>query len=191
MFDGLKTRPYVETDDTNPRNVYGASKRAAEEWILALFPDALIVRTAAFFGPLDRYSFLTRALREISAGREVVAAGDVVISPTYLPHLAEAVLDLLIDRERGIWHLANRGMVSWADFASLAAQLAGLDRSLIRRIRMVELGLSATRPPLSALESERGNIMPALELGVREYLANSSSSWRERRLQPRVGLNRI
>ena len=191
VFDGLKARAYVETDDTNPRNVYGASKRAAEEWILALFPDALIVRTAAFFGPLDRYSFLTRALREISAGREVVAAGDVVISPTYLPHLAEAVLDLLIDRERGIWHLANRGMVSWADFASLAAQLAGLDRSLIRRIRMVELGLSATRPPLSALESARGNIMPALELGVRDYLANSSSSWRERRLQPRVGLNQI
>ena len=93
MFDGLKARAYVETDDTNPRNVYGASKLAAEEWILALFPDALIVRTAAFFGPLDRYSFLTRALRENLGWPRSVAAGDVVISPTYLPHLAEAVLD--------------------------------------------------------------------------------------------------
>ena len=56
-------------------NVYGASKRAAEERILALVPDALIVRTAAFFGPVDRHGFLTRALREVSAGREVLAAG--------------------------------------------------------------------------------------------------------------------
>ena len=144
-----------------------------------------------FSVPLTDIASSPERSARISAGREVVAAGDVVISPTYLPHLAEAVLDLLIDRERGIWHLANRGMVSWADFASLAAQLAGLDESLIRRIRMVELGLSATRPPLSALESARGNIMPALELGVRDYLANSSSSWRERRLQPRVGLNQI
>ena len=122
----------------------------------------------------------------MSAGREVVAAGDVVISPMYLPHLAEAVLDLLIDRERGIWHLANRGMVSWADFAAVAAQLAGLDESLVRRVRMAELGLSARRPPFSALDSERGKIMPTLEIGVREYLASATSSWRERRCGPAV-----
>ena len=175
VFDGLQTRPYVETDETNPQNVYGLSKRAAEEWILARFPDALIVRTAALFGPLGRHTFLTRALRELSAGREVSAAGDVVISPTYVPHLADAVLDLLIDRERGIWHLANRGMVSWADFAALAARLAGLDESLVRRVRMAELGLRARRPPFSALDSERGTVMPALAPGVREYLASASS----------------
>ena len=181
-----------KADDTNPLNVYGVSKRAAEEWILALFPDALIVRTAAFFGPLDQYGFLTRALREVSAGREVVAAEDVVISPTYLPHLADAMLDLLIDRERGIWHLANRGMVSWADFATLAAQIAGLDGSLVRRVRLAELGLSARRPPFSALESERGNIMPALELGVRDYLASSVQLDGESvGSSPQVALNRI
>ena len=128
---------------------------------------------------------------KISAGREVVAAGDVVISPTYLPHLAEAILDLVIDRERGIWHLVNRGAVTWADFATLAAQLAGLDESLVRRVPMAALGLSARRPPFSALDSERGKIMPALERGVEAYLVSAVSSWRERRLGPRTASNEI
>jgi dTDP-4-dehydrorhamnose reductase len=191
VFDGLETRPYVETDDPNPRNVFGQSKRLAEERILALFPDALIVRTAAFFGPGDGHDFLTRALREVSAGREVVAAGDVVISPTYLPHLADAMLDLLIDRERGIWHLANQGQVSWAEFATLAAQLAGLDESLVRCVNMAELGLVAERPAFSALDSERGRVMPTLAVGIMEYLASPSSSWRERRLRRRAVSHRV
>jgi dTDP-4-dehydrorhamnose reductase len=191
VFDGLETRPYVETDAPNPRNALGDSKRAAEEQILALVPGALIVRTAAFFGAGERSDFLTRALREVSAGREVIAAGDVVISPTYLPHLAEAMLDLLIDRERGIWHLANQGQVSWADFATLAAQLAGLDTSLVRRVNMAELGLAAERPAFSALDSERGRVMPTLAVGVKEYLASSSSSWRERRLGPQAVSHRV
>ena len=133
VFDGLKKRPYVESDATRPINTYGASKRAAEERVAALASEALIVRTAAFFGPIDHHGFLTRALREISAGRELLAADDVVVSPTYVPHLVDAVLDLLIDGERGIWHLANGGQVSWADFAALAARLASLDDSLVRR----------------------------------------------------------
>ena len=156
VFDGLETRPYLESDATKPLNVYGASKSAAEEWILALFPDTLIVRTAALFDPVNQHGFLTRALREVSAGREVVAAADIVTSPTYVPHLADAMLDLLIDRERGIWHLANRGTVSWAGFVTLAAGIAGLDESLVRGIGTAELGLTAQRPPFSPLDSERG-----------------------------------
>jgi dTDP-4-dehydrorhamnose reductase len=186
VFDGLETRPYLESDATKPLNVYGASKSAAEEWILALFPDTLIVRTAALFDPVNQHGFLTRALREVSAGREVIAAEDIVISPTYVPHLAEALLDLLIDRERGIWHLANRGKVSWAGFARLAAGIAGLDESLVRGVGTAELGLKAQRPPFTPLDSERGKIMPELESGVADYLASPTTRWRERRLNPRV-----
>jgi dTDP-4-dehydrorhamnose reductase len=178
VFDGLETRPYVESDGANPRNTYGASKRAAEERILGLFPEALIVRTAAFFGSAHRSDFLTRVLREIVAGREVIAADDIVVSPTYVPHLAAALLDLLIDREVGIRHLANRGQVSWADFAALGARLAGLDESLVRRVSKETLGFIAERPAFSALGSERGSIMPTLDAGIREYLASPVRSWR-------------
>jgi dTDP-4-dehydrorhamnose reductase len=181
VFDGSRRKPYVEDDVTNPLNVYGLSKRAAEELLSTLTAQALIIRTAAFFGPGDPNGFLTRALREISAGREVLAAHDLVVSPTYMPHLVDAVLDLLIDGEQGIWHLANVGQVSWAEFAALAAQLANLDDALVRRVSVADLGLSAPRPAFSALESVRGRIMPPLERAMTEYVASPCSVWRERR----------
>ena len=102
------------------------------------------------------------------------------------PHLVDAVLDLLIDGERGIWHLANDGQVSWADFAALAARLANLDDSLVRRVPVTDLGLRACRPAFSALDSERGKVMPTLESGVTEYLASPINVWRERRSRSRV-----
>ena len=46
--------------------------------------------------------------------RGELVADDVVISPTYVPDLTHAALDLLIDGEGGLWHLANQGAVSWA-----------------------------------------------------------------------------
>jgi dTDP-4-dehydrorhamnose reductase len=111
----------------------------------------------------------------------VLAAHDLVVSPTYMPHLVDAVLDLLIDGEQGIWHLANVGQVSWAEFAALAAQLANLDDALVRRVSVADLGLSAPRPAFSALESVRGRIMPPLERAMTEYVASPCSVWRERR----------
>ena len=70
VFDGLQQRPYVESDATHPINAYGASKRAAEEAVLALASEALIVRTAAFFGPID-HAWLphARAPRDLGGPR--------------------------------------------------------------------------------------------------------------------------
>ena len=79
-----------------------------------------MVRTSAFFGPWDEYNFVTIALRELAAGRTLVASRDAVVSPTYVLDLVHASLDLLIDGERGIWHLANRGALDWAALARRA-----------------------------------------------------------------------
>ena len=188
VFDGQ--RPTVmwkkRRRKANPLNVYGLSRRRAEESVQNTSADTLIARTAAFFGPSDQYSFLTLALREISAGREVVAADDIVVSPTYVPHLADTLLDLLIDGEHGMWHLTNQGELSWAEFAACAARVAGLDESLIKRVPACALSLKARRPPFSALDSERGNVMPTLEAGIREYLMTAGSLWRERLSRPRA-----
>ena len=48
------------------------------------------------------------------------------MSPTYTPDVVHAALDLLIDGERGIWHLANQSAISWHAFALLLAQEAGV-----------------------------------------------------------------
>jgi dTDP-4-dehydrorhamnose reductase len=171
VFDGGKSTPYVEGDAAQPLNAYGRAKHEAEKRVLACSPDALLVRTAAFFGPWDRHNFITLALEAMRRGEPWRAAQDQFVSPTYVPQLVHAALDLLVDGECGIWHLANRGAVSWSQLACMAAEAARLDSGLVLPVPSSALGLRAPRPGFSALGSERGLLMPSLEDGLARYLA--------------------
>jgi dTDP-4-dehydrorhamnose reductase len=170
VFDGQTDRPYVESDPVSPLSVYGQSKAAAEHVVLATCPRSLVVRTAAFFGPWDAYNFLTLAVQAISAGRPFTAAGDAIVSPTYVPDLVSASLDLLIDGEQGVWHLTNGVAVSWADFGLLAAKRFGLEASLIQPRPISEMGLRGPRPRYSALGTERSLVMPSLESAIDRFV---------------------
>jgi dTDP-4-dehydrorhamnose reductase len=171
VFDGRGRRePYVESDAPAPLGVYGRSKAEAERLVLEAMPSALVVRTSAFFGPWDEHNFVHAALRALARGEEFVASDDAYVSPTYVPELAHACLDLLIDGERGVWHLANAGAVTWAELARRAARLAGLDAGLVRGRPTRELGLAAPRPAYSALASERGALMKTLEEALACYV---------------------
>ena len=169
VFDGSLSTPYIESDTVAPLNVYGRSKVIAEEKVLTNNPASLVVRTSAFFSPWDDYNFVTIALRELAAGKTFIAADDIV-SPTYVPDLVHASLDLFIDGECGLWHLANQGAISWADLAILAAKQAGIDTSKIIARPTQELGLMAQRPTYSVLGSNRGLLMPVLDNAIARYL---------------------
>ena len=182
VFDGAKPSPYVESDPPRPLNAYGRSKLEAERRVLKLAPDALVIRTAAFFGPWDRYNFPALALRALRSGKRWPAAADQLVSPTYVPDLVQAALDLLIDAERGLWHITNRGAVSWAGFAQMVADAAGLDVSLVDPVPGVALGQVAPRPRYSALQSERGLALAPIEVAVEQYLAD---------IEPEVLLNAV
>lgn len=164
VFDGRLGRPYVESDPTSPANVYGESKVEAERLVGALCPNALIVRTSAFFGPWDRYNFAWNVLNALARGEPVQASRSALISPTYVPDLVHATLDLLIDGESGLWHLANQGVVSWHEFAGRLARGAGLDPALVLPL---ETGARAN----TALSSERSMPMRPLERAIDAYLA--------------------
>ncbi len=177
VFDGAKTNPYVESDEVSPLNVYGRSKAEAERRVLELLPSALVVRTSAFFGPWDEHNFITVALRTLAEGRKFVAADDAMISPTYVPDLVGASLDLLIDGERGIWHLSNEGAFNWAELARLAARRAGLDANLVEARPTVLMQLAAPRPLYTVLTSERGQLLPSLEDALGRYLSERETGF--------------
>jgi dTDP-4-dehydrorhamnose reductase len=176
VFDGAKSVPYVESDRPQPLNAYGRAKHEAERRVLAFARDALVVRTAAFFGPWDAHNFVTLALRALERGEQWKAASDQWVSPTYVPHLCHAALDLLVDGESGVWHLANRGSVSWSELACMAAESAGLDRALVRPVAGVTLGQRAPRPRYSALDSEIGRLMPTLDDGLERYFQDGAAA---------------
>ncbi|KYF86517.1 dTDP-4-dehydrorhamnose reductase [Sorangium cellulosum] len=171
VFDGTGTTPYVETDPARPLSAYGRSKAAAERQVLSILPTALVVRTAAFIDPWDEAHFVAAALRAFRDGRPFSAAEDLIVTPTYTPDLVDATLDLLIDGEGGLWHLANRDAVTWAELAARSAALARLTAALLVRCPGSALGFVAPRPRYSALGSQRGLLLPALDDALARYLS--------------------
>jgi dTDP-4-dehydrorhamnose reductase len=171
VFDGLSTLPYAESARVAPLNVYGVSKAAAEGAVLEANSEALVIRTSAFFGPWDAHNFVTRALAELEAGRPLAAIDDLTVSPTYVPDLVNVCLDLLLDRERGLWHLANSGSTTWADLAALAAAANAISTATLKRVSWREAGLAALRPRYSVLRSERAQLLPALDDAVARFTA--------------------
>ncbi len=170
VFAGERRTPYVESDRPAPLGVYGASKAEAEQRVLAIDASALVVRTSAFFGPWDSVNFVSLALAALAQGKPFVAACDQIVSPTYVPDLVHASLNLLIDGEHGIWHLANRDALSWAQLARKAARMAGIPTATLQERPLALMHSLARRPSYSALDSERGQHMPVLEDALARYL---------------------
>ena len=169
VFDGAKEAAYVESDEPAPLNVYGRTKAEGERAVLERHPGALIIRTSAFFGPWDEHNFVAGVLRSLRSGHCALAAEDVVVTPTYVPDLVNASLDLLIDGERGIWHLAQPDAMSWLELARRAAEGAGLDPGRVEGRPGASFGWAAERPAWSALGSERGLLLPPIDNALERY----------------------
>jgi len=179
VFDGQKPTPYVESDMPNPLNVYGRSKAQSEILVQKAFPGALLIRTSAFFGPWDEYNFAYYVQKSLSQYETINVAKDIYISPTYVPHLVHTTLDILIDGETGIWHLANKASLTWSEFAHLIAHRFRLDPSLIRSHNARDLNFAAQRPFNSVLGSERGHLLPTLETALDEFVLHGRTERRK------------
>jgi dTDP-4-dehydrorhamnose reductase len=162
VFDGRLGRPYVEDDPVSPACAYGESKAEAERRVLAAHDGALVVRTSAFFGPWDRYNFAWAVVSALAAGETFTADSRARVSPTYVPDLCHAALDLLIDGETGLWHLANQGEASWYEFACRIAEAAGFDPGLV-------LAKESGPEKATILASRRGRHLRSLDEAIADY----------------------
>ena len=176
VFNGSQSVPYLESHPVDPLNVYGRSKAEAERLVLRSWPLSLVIRTSAFFGPWDSSNFVHHVLGRLVEGRPVEVS-QAVVSPTYVPDLVHASLDLLIDGEEGLWHLANRGAVSWGHLAKTSASLAGLDATLVEEQPVHAVTSGAIRPKYSALSSERGVLLPPWEQSLDRYIHDWRHQW--------------
>lgn len=169
VFNGRRSKPYLEDHKLNPLGIYGLSKQRAEENVLLNNPKALMVRTSAFFSPWDENNFVAQAIRSLKAKEMFYAVNDQCVSPTYVPDLVNTCLDLLIDGEYGIWNITNPSETSWANFAKKVADIAGYDSKLVVSIPSHKMDFIAKRPIYSALSSKRGIFLPSLEEGIHKF----------------------
>ncbi len=169
VFDGNKRSPYQEDDEVFPLNMYGYSKCEGEKLIRAENSSSLIIRTSAFFGPWDQYNFVYAVLNAIQGEETFYMPDDVVVSPTYVPDLCHAAMDLFIDEESGIWHLTNDGVISWSDFGGIIAERTNCKKHKLVSKPVIEMGWKARRPRYSALQSDKGKKLPPLEDALNRF----------------------
>jgi len=152
VFDGTKRSPYVEDDPAAPLSAYGRTKLEGEQHALEV-PGALVVRASWLFGN-GGPNFVEAMLKQAEDGKkEVRVVADQVGRPTATTDLAEALVTLAGAGAAGIVHYANRGEVTWNEFAREIYRLAGFDGIDVRPITSAELARPAARPAYSVLST--------------------------------------
>jgi dTDP-4-dehydrorhamnose reductase len=164
-------RPYVESDRTGPRSVYGETKLEGELQVLAAARTHAVVRSSWLFG-IDGHSFVATMLRLAGERDAVQVVTDQIGCPTWTGHLAPALLGLIEREVSGVVHLAGATHVSWNGFAREIFRQAEL-ACRVEAATSAEMARPAPRPAWSALESEREDVLPMPDWrdGLAGYLA--------------------
>lgn len=168
VFNGALERPYHEFDRTDPLSAYGASKLAGEEAVRTLNARHYIVRTAWLFWENGK-SFLAE-MRKRAASMQLRVAGDQFGSPTYVPHLAQGIAELITSEAYGVYHLAGKGGASRWELVREFFRVSGIEPMPLPVARNTFVA-AAARPAFSVLTTIQD---PRIELppwqdGVAEF----------------------
>ncbi|MFZ1935126.1 MAG: dTDP-4-dehydrorhamnose reductase [Thermoguttaceae bacterium] len=196
-------RPWREDDPCQPQGVYARTKLEGER-AAAKLPKHLIVRTCGLYArPSDprAANFVKTMLRLGAARPELRIVDDQCCTPTFVPHLARAILFLLgisVKAEGdspifadakigtvptpapwGTYHVTNTGEATWREFAAEIFRQAGMQVT-IHPITTAEYGAPAARPSYSVLDTSAyhrlgGPAMPDWKAAMGEYFAE----WRK------------
>jgi dTDP-4-dehydrorhamnose reductase len=152
VFDGQSRSPYTEADAPAPLSIYGRSKSLGEEAALSV-PAGLVVRTSWLFG-LGGWNFVEAILKQVEEGKtHLQVVEDQRGKPTATPDLAQAILALLLAGAIGVYHFANRGEVTWFEYARDILALSGRSDVSVAPIPSASLNRPAPRPAYSVLDT--------------------------------------
>jgi len=141
VFDGTKPTPYLESDLPNPQSVYGESKLAGER---ALGERDTIVRISWVCG-FHGANMVKTILKLGRTQNELRFVDDQIGEPTFADDAAPIIVQIAESGHSGIWHVTNRGVVSWYEFAREVLLAAGLDAAKVYPIKTSDL-----KPPRPA-----------------------------------------
>ena len=152
VFDGEKDTAYIETDETNPINIYGRTKLDGERALQKIMPtDAIIVRTSWVYSEYSN-NFVKTMLRLGQERDGINVVDDQIGSPTYATDLANAILQIINNKvfkeagwETQVYHYSNAGEISWYDFAKEIFKMAKIDCQ-VNPINTEQYPTTAKRP---------------------------------------------
>ena len=160
VFDGKKVEPYVESDEPNPINAYGASKLGGERLVQAVLPQHYIVRTAWLYGHGGNH-FVAKMLRAAEGGA-LIGVTDELATPTWTSDLALALARLIETARYGVYHLTNAGQASRYEWVQEVLRLSGKSEVPVRALTTAEFrallppdAVVPEKPPYSVLANTK------------------------------------
>jgi dTDP-4-dehydrorhamnose reductase len=161
VFDGAKGAPYVETDATAPTGVYGASKLAGEQDVLAAGGQAIVLRTSWVYAAEGK-NFVRTMLRVGAERDRLRVVADQQGCPTAASDLADAILAIAArlregwqDSYGGVFHAAGSGATTWHGLAIATFEEAarfGANVPVVEAITTADYPTKAKRPADSRLD---------------------------------------
>ena len=160
VFDGESFTPYSETDEVNPKGVYGETKLRGEQNCMEENPETVIIRTSWLYSTFGN-NFVKTMLRLGKERGLLNVVYDQVGTPTYAADLAKTILEIIkiSDKEPvrfvpGIYHYSNEGVASWYDFAKAIFEISGVECA-VSPVRSIEFPTPAKRPNYSVLDKAK------------------------------------
>ena len=151
VFDGIRHTPYTEFDDTNPKTVYGRSKRAGENYVKEFTHKHFIIRSNWVYGKYG-HNFVNQVLEAAEKENTLSVAADQFGSPTSAKDLARMILYLINTNEYGTYHVTCSGVCNRHEFAQEILRLSGKKIEL-KAVPTEQSDLSAVRPPYAVLDN--------------------------------------
>ena len=161
VFDGESDKAYLETDETNPINVYGKTKLAGEKALQEIIPaNAMIIRTSWVYSEFGN-NFVKTMLNLGKERDELNVVSDQIGSPTYATDLAGAILKIISNKNyqnkeqsTEIYHYSNEGKISWYDFAKEIFKIAKIDCK-VNPITTQQYPMPAKRPKNTLMNKDK------------------------------------
>ncbi|NJJ39524.1 dTDP-4-dehydrorhamnose reductase [Paenibacillus apii] len=156
VFDGQGSQPYHEYDNTDPKSIYGKSKRAGEILVQTLSTKYFIVRTSWVYGKYGN-NFVKTMLKFGQERPVLQVVDDQKGSPTFTVDLATFLLELIGTEKYGIYHASNTGVCTWYEFTQAifaeAEEILGLKfTAKLEPCTTEQFPRPAPRPRNSAME---------------------------------------
>lgn len=155
VFDGTGHLPYTEEEAPCPNSVYGATKLAGEQAVMANCSRAMIIRTAWLYSIYGNN--FVKTLLKLGQERDTLGVVfDQIGTPTYAYDLACAIFSA-INRGivPGVYHFSNEGVCSWYDFTLAIHRLAGITTCKVSPLHTDEFPAKAPRPHYSVLDKTK------------------------------------
>ncbi|MBZ9778032.1 dTDP-4-dehydrorhamnose reductase [Psychroflexus sp. CAK8W] len=155
VFDGLKHRPYLETDSENPINIYGASKLQGEVMISETMDRFFIFRTSWLYSEFG-HNFFNTILKKADERAELNITTEQIGTPTNANDLALFILNLITENSNvfGLYHYSNQGEATWYDFARLILEEKQLEQDVHLKATF-SYPTKAKRPKYSVLDKTK------------------------------------